>query len=1248
MYTALGAAMAVAAAAALALAAASGAHAQSGSAEYVVDTGRLIIHLGSPYDSHSIFLSRIQITDGEGIVTPQVREFARARSDQIHLQMSQQSRDAIEAMRDPVVIVGEGAVSRNGVPASEFEVPLLGVIRMGAVFPEERLDAAAVAALSAEHFNEALERYGKPWRLDMVVKSNDNIQISLLELEKEGIAVAVGVEGITHAKEVLGVDMVTLACCSAYTSYDNLGVGAASFALIPDADEPLPAILAAMSRDGINRIIPVYHQDNRQIQPQVDYLAHAVVDAGVQYDDNTSAGDIAYRIAQLVTPNIIENPGVKLGILLTDTADAARILEAASLDRSLTRAKWFGLEPDPAITENEAAAAFAHEVGYRAPQSGGVHNAMTVSIDSLVYEITSEEPDPHVRNAYDAVQLGGRMLLGDADLYGLETQTISDLEKLTAEIAPGVPGISRGYGGYAGYAGLGEHGGLEAATLDIMSVRGDQWIRSGVYGHPSQEPAGAINLGGKILPAVRYSAGDPFVEGVIPVGLLVSGYDAYASGAAAQMGLAALEGHYGLILHDAKDGAVPEAMARFDAMGLPVVLVHASDLQTFEASTYAQANEMIVIGTASAARVLASPGDGTFRTMPSDALQARALAAIMERDGIKGVVAVYPDAPGATLLLEDVADAFVGEVDDSNSYPEDAPSDVMLQVAASVREMASRYGNEGTAILVAGREGAAGLVADAPYAAKNVRWYGTWEAAGSRQIIEDAADAAEQVKFSATAPALSGGGPAAILIDATLSLHPDQLPAHAASLFEASGIAGAMMSADLYGASDGSSGFGTLEEGVLYVDHDASILQALLPEFVGVASSLRDHDGLDGNGDLNPSGYDVWRLDDSGWIRPATYDMTHGYLEMIPVGVLAPLSGPDTIRGMQQVWAAHLAISAQNAILESDSKNWRFVQRPADTASHPSVSLDAASALRDSGVDLLLGPPDSASLGSTGILAILGGMAQISCCADLLDTSHNNTSTLASSAYHQADALAQLVLDDGISALLVMQNGDADAAAYDKLLVDALESRLNGTIIRSHYHSNQTLDEATGAAASLLEGLVAAHGELSVGVLLPYGDDAAGILASSLNSRILQSVGWYGTSGDGRLPPILHDYNALAAASFTGFSVPAPAIPDSNDAKTLGSAIYSSTGFTPASDSYLMYDAATLLAGAVYLLDGQTHAAAVSEMSRLLSEGSAGLSGPLALDANGQRTQMHHDVWRLVIDSWEVVRQYKTVLPDAG
>ena len=1181
------------------------------SADLDPSAGLLILKFDLPLDIHGIYTNRIHVQSGEYSAALTPSEFVGVKSDRIMFDLGEDTLAALQGAESVSVRLAEGAVTSADVPNGPQLLEARIVIRVGVVAPPGSEDMVAMARLAIEQLNGGL--YGEvPSRaVDIVVQEGNDMLASLLALDEAGIDVAVGPGGILGAKRAAGSEMLVVACCTPYGNESPL-VDPGSFALVPDDSDALSAVLSLMGQREVNRIIPVYEDDaaGDAILNQIRVEARSAVDAGVEYSPDESPAQVALRLSDVVTEHLLDNPGIRLGILLTDPADAPAILEAASPDLVLSIPQWFGVYTHRLA--DGPGTAFASEVGYSAPAYGAHPSPLAAVLGAKALDMAGEWPSPGSYSAYDAVYVAALAQLDSGGPIG----AIVDPAVLQGQVRA----LTGQIDGASGYLGLDAWGELESPSHDIMTVRGVQWVKTAVHNMPVYERTGIQEVGGAPAVSYRYGPGQGLVDDVEPFGLLVHGYDAAPAVSAVRLGLAAdgTASSTEVVVQDS--GSVQTMMERFADMGIGLVVVHAGESATAQAAEYADANGLIVLGTASTSDALAESGDSLFRLTTPNSRLAEAVVHTLERDGVSGAVVLYGSEHAA--LLDSIAAGFAGEVD-AIEYDEADTQHATLanQVVGAVWEMAGRHGGPGTGILLVGGT-AADVVAAAPsYAIRNdVRWYGAggdaphFDLGGSEWFTGNA-------PFVVVAQATSDGGPAQLASAPLASIYGSPVPATTLGAMDAARVASRTLSA----ISEFSS------------DQDQALIRAVLPGVAAGAGLVLDDTTLDANGDLASASYDLWRLHGGEWVRDMVYEPSGGHIAIVSLGVAAPVSGDQALYGIAHVYAAHRAISTHNEQLAEAEEPWRLSTVVVDTAGDPSRAAGALAYLNGSGIGLVLGPPDGASLEAARPVAAEYGMTLLSCCADWPRTYPDGVFQLSPGHEGQVEALAAVMDLDGIQELVVIYPDDTRGSALAANVSDAFTGK--GTSLFA-YDAGAPPDEALLEEVAQRVAHLAGDRAGPVGVLMAGFEHTGTVLQAASLHRSLEDARWYGVSRDGMLPDLPPGSAAAISARNLGFTVAAHAA--LTQAPSLEVYVRESAGFEPHAGIFAMHDSAQLLARTIAETDGATDPDLLAELMPLVAADQLGLIGGLTLDENGDLADGRYHIWAIPVDVWQATLSYDT------
>ena len=1169
--------------------------------ELVPITGRLTLVFDTPIDAFSIYLSHIHMEAGEYGATFTTSEFVNVRTSSITLQLDGEAVEAVRETESVLVRLDEGAVSSSGVPNAPQQLEARPLIQVGVVAPPGHEDLAAMARLAATHLSAELADSSPPRTVSVMVQDGDDIIASLLELDGAGVDVMVGPGYMLDARRDLTGSMVLIACCTPYAD-ESLLDDANSFALVPDTLDGLSAILSLMGEVDVSRIIPVYPDDyaGNVALGDIQRGARSAVDAGLGYDPQEPGDVVALRLSRVVEQNMEDYPDARLGVLLTDPADAPSIMETASEYSALSVPQWFGTYKHPLA--DDQGTAFAAEVGYSVPLYGAPRSDMTALLGAQVHDATGQWPSYGTYSAYDAVYLAALIQLG-------YDGSLQDAMRMLARDTAGV----------SGYLGMDGRGALESPSHDIVTVRGGQWVRTAVHNHPVYEPAGMRDVGGVPVESRLYSSGDNNIASVEQMGLLVHGYETAPAHLAALLGAAAGRAPADeVVLQDSE--SVPHMMAQFAEMGVGMVLVHAGENATSEAAEYADVLGMTSLATASISDDLAASGDNLYRMLPPAQRLAGAVAHTLERDEIQGVVALYES--GQQSLLDGVMAGFDGEVY-AVEYEGTNPVPAANTAVSNVREMIQRYGENGTAVLLLDEGHAADMlgVVSTYVTLDDIRWYGAGPDASAFET-GDKASFAERVSYTVIVPSVSGSGPSQLASAPLATLYDHPIPVPVLGVMEAARLASDVLSV----AYRLTGGYGSEVVGTVLASSDREGL-------------VLGYTALDANGDPASDSHDIWSVRENVWVRHATHEPPSGYLDVVNVGVATPVTGDQSGYGLMQVHAAHLAVSGYNAQLAGGGESWRLAGVVADTASDPAGAMES---LHGVGVRAVLGPPDGASLEAAAPVAEDLGMTLLSCCSDWPGSHANNTLRLSLGQDGQVETLDTMMLLDKIRHLIILYPNDTHGSSLKEGIMSKLDQRGKKdrvtTIEPVMYDvtAPPSDDKMDKVAEEVSKGVAKRSGP--VGVLVGGFEHTASIMERVELYEGLENAHWYGVSRDGILPYMPAGSAAVISAGNLGLTVTAQAalLPSS----ALNTYVREATGLEPYVGVSAMYDSVNLLGNVISRLGGAVGDAPLAEFIPAVAVDELGLLGNLELDEDGDLYDPTYHIWTIQDYAWQAILEY--------
>lgn len=248
------------------------------------------------------------------------------------------------------------------------------------------------------------------------------------------------------------------------------------FRLCPDDTLEAKAIVALMSHDGIQTIVPLWRNDagnnglHDSVKAQFEALGGTVA-SGFQYEPTTT--DFSAAITSIASQ--VGAGGSTIAVYLAAFDEVVDIVHAAS-NTVLSNTAWYGSDGvalSAALTGDAIAAAFAASpsVGYPNPIFG-LPDALQSEWQPIANAIearTGIKPDAFALSTYDALFVIQRVL-----------EDVGDLQNFTAFKAAFVSEADA-YSGITGSLALNSAGDRANGDFDFWFVRDDTWVRIGTY-----------------------------------------------------------------------------------------------------------------------------------------------------------------------------------------------------------------------------------------------------------------------------------------------------------------------------------------------------------------------------------------------------------------------------------------------------------------------------------------------------------------------------------------------------------------------------------------------------------------------------------------------------------------------------------------------------------------------------------------------------------------------------------------------
>ena len=237
-----------------------------------------------------------------------------------------------------------------------------------------------------------------------------------------------------------------------------------------------------------------------------------------------------------------------------------------------------------------------------------------------------------------------------------------------------------------------------------------------------------------------------------------------------------------------------------------------------------------------------------------------------------------------------------------------------------------------------------------------------------------------------------------------------------------------------------------------------------------------------------------------------------GLRDTVTVGLVLPLSGAEAELGKEILLASNLALDDFNLYLQANAHDWRLDFAVYDDVLDPSMSLDAATKMRQSGLDVVLGPVSSGSVTAIADYTGTNSMTVLSCCSvspNLAVSDH--IFRIIPPATNQAQVIYSILAHDDIDVLVPIYRNDTYGNTVLSVIRDTFE-RYGGKIADGvAYSVNATEPDYLRALYGLDHALSDINSNNAAVLLMSYGE-ADDILRMSANNTSLHGIPWYAST----------------------------------------------------------------------------------------------------------------------------------------
>jgi branched-chain amino acid transport system substrate-binding protein len=358
------------------------------------------------------------------------------------------------------------------------------------------------------------------------------------------------------------------------------------------------------------------------------------------------------------------------------------------------------------------------------------------------------------------------------------------------------------------------------------------------------------------------------------------------------------------------------------------------------------------------------------------------------------------------------------------------------------------------------------------------------------------------------------------------------------------------------------------------------------------------------------------------------------------IGALLPLSGALSSSGESTRVALELATNEINEYLvelESPTKVSLLVE---DTATDPAVALEQLQRLHERGVNLVIGPDSSLEVEAVKSYADDHGIILISqgSTAPSLAIPGDNVFRFVPDDTHQAEAIAQLLWNDGVKLVIPVWRGDV----WGEDLAEATKCRFEafgGTAVEGvRYNPEATQFSAVLEQLNeLVSDAIAQYGDTdAVAIQLMAFEEVIPLFSEAESYPLLGSVRWYGSDGTALNKALVNSPEAAEFAAKTGFFSSLYGFEEG----PIQVQIQERIGRTPESDALAAYDTLWVATLACLAAGDADDAANLKKALVRTADLYFGATGWTGLNEAGDRAFGDYDFWTIekVNEDYEWVR----------
>jgi branched-chain amino acid transport system substrate-binding protein len=367
----------------------------------------------------------------------------------------------------------------------------------------------------------------------------------------------------------------------------------------------------------------------------------------------------------------------------------------------------------------------------------------------------------------------------------------------------------------------------------------------------------------------------------------------------------------------------------------------------------------------------------------------------------------------------------------------------------------------------------------------------------------------------------------------------------------------------------------------------------------------------------------------------------------VEIGALLSLTGNWSSLGLTSQKAIGLAIDDVNAYMEQKGTNIRFSGMVFDTKLDTAIAKLAMNDMIRTRTKYVIGPQSSAELATVKPLADQNNILVVSqgSTASSLAISGDGIFRFCPGDAVEGPAIAKTMFAEGKRVVITMSRDDAGNKGL-QTSVGSSFAALGGQVdaIAPYPTNLNGFDNYLGTLKVKLQNYINSQGSSKVAVYLASFDECVALFKQASSDPIFSSVQWYGGDGVVLSAALTADAQAAAFASTTKFIAPNFGLPTSAhpDLATISATIKSATGIEADAYALAAYDAVWVIAKTATAMSiTNTSYDLTKKVFNIESSKYFGITGPLLLNAAGDRSTGSFDYWGIVLEGgsykWKLV-----------